>query len=70
MPKKPFEQQKRPPCKVKEQLEVEIHGGCWVPHKKAAPCPDELYEFDGQCYLPAAKPERSPRSMNQWIHTP
>jgi hypothetical protein len=53
MPRKPFSTQKQPPCD--KQLEVELFGGCWVPHKTPAPCPDRLYEFDSGCYLPAAK---------------
>lgn len=63
LPKKPFSNQKRPPCE--KPLEVEIHEGCWVPHKMTAPCPDRLYEFAGQCYLPAAKPESSPRAVTR-----
>ncbi|MCY1080277.1 hypothetical protein [Archangium lansingense] len=64
LPKKPFANQKRPPCKVKEKLEVELFGGCWVPHEVRAPCPDELYELGGKCYLPAAKPESSPTAIS------
>ncbi|MFY0567090.1 hypothetical protein ACN28E_25075 [Archangium lansingense] len=64
LPKKPFSNQKRPPCKVKEKLEVELFGGCWVPHRQSAPCPDELYEYEGVCYLPAAKPEKSPTAFS------
>jgi hypothetical protein len=60
MPKKPFGNQKRPPCDVKDQLEVELFGGCWVPHERRAPCPEKLYELDGKCYLPAARPQPSP----------
>ncbi|PTL75473.1 hypothetical protein DAT35_54400 [Vitiosangium sp. GDMCC 1.1324] len=30
LPSKPYHGQKRPPCKPR--VEVEINGGCWVPH--------------------------------------
>ncbi|WNG57405.1 hypothetical protein F0U59_23540 [Archangium gephyra] len=63
LPKKPFSNQKRPPCE--ELLEVEINNGCWVPHEVRAPCPDRLYEFGGKCYLPAAKPESSPQAVSR-----
>ncbi|HEX5750006.1 MAG TPA: hypothetical protein VFZ09_27500 [Archangium sp.] len=63
LPKKPFSNQKRPPCE--KLLEVEINNGCWVPHEVRAPCPDRLYEFGGKCYLPAAKPESSPRALSR-----
>ncbi|WNG49177.1 hypothetical protein F0U60_37475 [Archangium minus] len=66
LPKKPFTNQKRPPCD--KQLEVELRGGCWVPHKTPAPCPDRLYEFEGSCYLPAAKPETSPAAVFRQPH--
>lgn len=56
MPKKPFEQQKRPPCN--RNIETELFNGCWVATDKPTPCPDELYEFEGKCYLPAAKPTK------------
>ncbi|EPX56177.1 hypothetical protein D187_007519 [Cystobacter fuscus DSM 2262] len=61
MPKKPFDVQKKAPCD--KTLEEEHFGGCWVPHKTRAPCPDKLYELDGTCYLPAAKPQQKPTSI-------
>ncbi|EPX62523.1 hypothetical protein D187_008711 [Cystobacter fuscus DSM 2262] len=61
MPKKPFDVQKRPPCN--KALEEEHFDGCWVETKKSAPCPDELYELEGKCFLPAAKPQQRPASL-------
>jgi hypothetical protein len=61
MPKKPFDVQKKAPCD--KALEEEHFGGCWVPHKTPAPCPDKLYELGGTCYLPAAKPQPKPASI-------
>ncbi|WP_233261933.1 hypothetical protein [Vitiosangium sp. GDMCC 1.1324] len=62
MPKSPFDNQKRPPCK--KPVEVEAFGGCWVPHEIRAPCPDDLYEREGKCYLPAAKPKATPAAVS------
>jgi len=61
MPKKPFDIQKRPPCK--KTLEEEHFGGCWVPHEVRAPCPDELYEMGGKCYVPAVQAPPPPSSI-------
>ncbi|WNG43613.1 hypothetical protein F0U60_05525 [Archangium minus] len=64
MPREPFKGQKRPPCT--RLVEVEIMGACWGPHELKAPCPDELYEYQGKCYLPmfsAKKPV--PQSLGQ-----
>lgn len=63
LPKKPFNNQKRPPCE--KPLETEIFNGCWVPHEVRAPCPDRLYEFEGKCYLPAAKQESAPTAFSR-----
>ncbi|QRK06068.1 hypothetical protein JQX13_38990 [Archangium violaceum] len=63
LPKKPFANQKRPPCD--RDVEAEIFGGCWVATDKVTPCPDKLYEFEGKCYLPAAKPESRPAAMSR-----
>ncbi|QRN97690.1 hypothetical protein JRI60_00955 [Archangium violaceum] len=51
LPSEPFKGQKRPPCK--RYSEVELIGACWMPHELKAPCPDELYEYQGKCYVPA-----------------
>lgn len=61
LPRRPFDTQKLPPCD--KQVEVEINGGCWVPHETRAPCPDRLYEYAGKCYLPSAKAPRAPTAM-------
>ncbi|QRK08060.1 hypothetical protein JQX13_50290 [Archangium violaceum] len=64
LPKKPFSNQKRPPCD--KQLEVEMNGGCWVRLKVDGTCPpDKAYEHQGECFLPAAKPTASPAAVSR-----
>jgi hypothetical protein len=63
LPSKPYKGQKRPPCKPR--VEEEINGGCWVPHKLTAPCPEDLYEYRGQCYTASAQPAPVPRSIGE-----
>jgi hypothetical protein len=60
-PSKPYKGQKRPPCTPR--IEVEINGGCWVPHMLKAPCPEELFEHKGQCYTTAMLAPRLPQSL-------
>jgi hypothetical protein len=60
-PSKPFKGQKRPPCSP--HSEEEINGGCWVPHKLKAPCPEDLFEYKGQCYTTAMLAPRTPQSL-------
>jgi len=60
-PSKPFKGQKRPPCTPR--IEVEINGGCWVPHELKAPCPEELFEHQGKCYTTAMLAPRVPQSI-------
>jgi hypothetical protein len=50
MPKEPFKGQKRPPCI--RYTEVELIGACWMPHRLKAPCPDAIFEHQGECYAP------------------
>ena len=59
LPKEPFKGQKRPPCT--RYTEVELVGACWMPHKLKAPCPEDLFEHQGECYVPffSAKPPPS-----------
>jgi hypothetical protein len=63
LPREPFKGQKRPPCT--RYAEVEINGACWTPHKLKAPCPDVLYEYQGECYLPAFSAKPPPSSLGQ-----
>lgn len=63
IPDKPFKDQRRPPCKPR--VETEISGGCWIPHELKAPCPEELYEYQGKCYTYSAQPQRPPQSLEQ-----
>lgn len=60
-PRKPYKGQKRPPCTPR--VEVEIMGACWVPHKLKAPCPEELYEYQGECYMTVMLPPQTPQSI-------
>jgi len=61
LPKKPFKDQKRPPCH--RYAETELIGACWLPHELKAPCPDMLYEYQGKCYMPSLKARPPPSSL-------
>jgi hypothetical protein len=63
LPSEPFKGQKRPPCS--RYVQVELVGGCWVPHELKAPCPDELYEHKSKCYLPVFAAKPPPQSLGQ-----
>ncbi|MCY1083236.1 hypothetical protein [Archangium lansingense] len=63
MPRKAYKGQKRPPCTPR--VEVEIVGGCWMPHQLKAPCPEELHEYQGQCYSVVVKAPPPPQSLGQ-----
>lgn len=63
LPREPFKGQKRPPCT--RHVEVELIGACWGPHKLKAPCPNELYEHQGECYVPMFSARPPPQSLGQ-----
>jgi hypothetical protein len=63
LPREPFKGQKRPPCT--RYVQVELVGACWAPHKLKAPCPDELYEYQGECYSPILASKPPPQSLGQ-----
>jgi hypothetical protein len=63
MPSKPYPGQKRPPCKPR--LEMELNGGCWVPHEEKAPCHEDLFEHQGKCYMASMEPPKIPQSVGQ-----
>jgi hypothetical protein len=63
LPKEPLKGQKRPPCT--RYAEVELVGACWAPHKLKAPCPDTLFEYQGECYLPSFSAKPPPSSLGQ-----
>ena len=63
LPKEPFKGQKRPPCT--RYTEVELVGACWAPHKLKAPCPETLFEYQGECYLPSFSAKPPPSSLGQ-----
>jgi len=62
-PQKPYKGQRRPPCKPR--VEVELIGACWVPHKLTAPCPEDLYEYKGECFTASMASPPLPRSIGQ-----
>ena len=49
----------------RQRIEVEIMGACWVPHELKAPCPEELYEYQGKCYTTSMLPPPEPRALEQ-----
>lgn len=61
LPETPFKEQRRPPCL--EGTEVEIKGGCWMPHARTAPCPPGTAEHQGKCYVAVRKPDPKPTSV-------
>lgn len=63
LPNKPYKGQKRPPCTPR--IEVEIMGGCWVPHELKAPCPEALHEYQGKCYTIAVSAQPPPQAIGQ-----
>jgi hypothetical protein len=63
LPREPFKGQKRPPCT--RYTEVELVGACWAPHELKAPCPDDLFEYQGKCYLPSFSAKAPPQSLGQ-----
>jgi hypothetical protein len=63
LPGEPFKGQKRPPCT--RYVQVELVGACWMPHRLKAPCPDELYEYQGECYAPVFASKPPPQSLGQ-----
>jgi hypothetical protein len=63
LPKEPFKGQKRPPCT--RYTEVELVGACWAPHKLKAPCPEDLFEYQGECFMPTFSAKPPPSSLGQ-----
>ncbi|HYO73195.1 MAG TPA: hypothetical protein VEU33_44740 [Archangium sp.] len=63
LPQKPYKGQRRPPCKPR--IEVELIGACWVPHKLKAPCPEDLYEYQGECFTASMASPPQPRALGQ-----
>ncbi|MFY0524612.1 hypothetical protein ACN28I_16080 [Archangium gephyra] len=63
LPKEPFKGQKRPPCT--RYTEVELVGACWMPHKIKAPCPEDLFEYQGECYVPSFSAKPPPSSLGR-----
>jgi hypothetical protein len=61
LPKEPFKDQKRPPCN--RHVETELVGACWLQHVLMAPCPDQLYEYEGKCYSPTIRARPPPSSL-------
>jgi hypothetical protein len=63
LPKEPFKGQKRPPCT--RYTEVELVGACWMPHELKAPCPEDLFEYQGKCFVPSFSAKPPPSSLGQ-----
>ncbi|HYO58439.1 hypothetical protein [Archangium sp.] len=63
LPKEPFKGQKRPPCT--RYTEVELVGACWAQHVLMAPCPEDLFEYQGKCYMPTFSAKPPPSSLGQ-----
>jgi hypothetical protein len=63
LPKEPFKGQKRPPCT--RYTETELVGACWAAHELKAPCPEDLFEYQGKCYLPSFSARPPPSSLGQ-----
>jgi hypothetical protein len=63
LPKEPLKGQKRPPCT--RYTEVELVGACWAPHKLKAPCPETIFEYQGECYIPSFSAKPPPSSLGQ-----
>ncbi|OJH35974.1 hypothetical protein [Cystobacter ferrugineus] len=63
LPEKPFQNQAIPPCNVKRRGEVVINNGCWVALEQRPPCEDDHAEYKGKCYLPVARKDRPPQSV-------
>jgi len=63
LPKQPFKGQKRPPCT--RYTEVELVGACWMPHEIKAPCPEDLFEYQGKCFVPSFSAKPPPSSLGQ-----
>jgi hypothetical protein len=61
LPREPFKGQKRPPCTPRSQ--TELIGACWVAAKVKAPCPEDLFEHQGECYVPVMKAPPVPQSL-------
>lgn len=61
MPEKPLKEQARPPCVP--ETEVELRGGCWMPHRSDAPCPKGTAEYQGRCYVAVKKSDPEPSSV-------
>jgi hypothetical protein len=56
VPRTPLPGQARSPCPG-ESAEV-VNGGCWVRVARKPPCPNELAEYNGGCYI-AVKDEKA-----------
>ncbi|MFL5354355.1 hypothetical protein, partial [Archangium sp.] len=63
LPSEPFKGQKRPPCSKYSQ--VELVGGCWLTAEIKAPCPEDLFEHQGKCYVPIFSAKPPPQSVGE-----
>ncbi len=63
VPKTPQKDWKRPPCN-RDMAEYAINGACWVKTAHTPPCA-RLYEYDGACYIPVARPPQRPAAIEE-----
>lgn len=64
LPEKPFAEQSKPPCRVSDADEREIHGGCWIEVVRRAPCARDQAEHQGRCYVPVALKKPPPQAVS------
>ncbi|HZH15629.1 MAG TPA: hypothetical protein VE057_14855 [Archangium sp.] len=62
LPDKPVAGQKKPPCDAM-RAEVELRGGCWMEIAKHPPCPKDVAEYQGKCYIGVGTAPRAPTSI-------
>lgn len=60
IPKKPLEGQRRPPCALRG--EHEINDGCWIKVAELDPPCGEFFEYNNACYVPSPRKSRPPTS--------
>jgi hypothetical protein len=61
--KSPSKDRSALPCT--RYTKVELVGACWAPHKRKAPCPETIFEYQGECYLPSFSDKPPPSSLGQ-----
>ncbi|HSP79784.1 MAG TPA: hypothetical protein VLQ93_14725 [Myxococcaceae bacterium] len=39
--------------------------GCWIPHRLKAPCPEDIFEYKGECYMVSMETQPLPQSLRR-----